>query len=614
MDGEDGGGFRSRPRRVAPAEAQLGEPGGRLRVARILPEDGADEFRSGFRLAASDLDLRGQQQRVGTPGESRRPGFENARRLVGPSGGEQEPGERRRQVLRRGTFRASLEEPPPQEFLTGVRIPAGERRPHQRRGGSRVRRVERERPLREFLRPRRAGGAEQPLRPRSQIRRRQRGPRVETGERPSAAETQQGPAVLRGRFRVRGERRPELQDRPVVPVAGGVRGPAGEVLPGGSEEPGERGRPGEAVRMHFVGDAGEPAADLLRGRGGERAVRPDEQGVAVVEDEERRFGEHLGETADHRLHFGLGQPVEVDPLAEEPAGGEPGARLLEELDGEERGDAAHPGVRGLRDDHFVALAAEPQVVPGVHPQEREPLVVPGGAVGLREQPRRFRHLRRDLGGGHPGDRVAERRAGGDAAAVADDEDRLRPRRQQERQMRQETLGEHVRAVGGVHLAVDREREFAGGLLHRNRGGGALFQEDEPPPAQQVAVAARLGSRGRLVEAAGEQLPVPGARRGRPADGDRRGGQRGGEARTEQQRGGEVRGDRGEERRLDAEERNQQESGGQRPGGVPGGGPPVDDARRASGARVGAVAGGGAAAGGQGHREGEGGAEERARQQ
>ena len=77
-------------------------------------------------------------------------------------------------------------------------------------------------------------------------------------------------------------------------------------------------------------------------------------------------------------------------------------------------------------------------------------------------------------------------------------------------MGEQPLGEHVRPVGRVHLAVDRERQLAGHLLDGDRGAFALVEEAQPSLAQEVPVAGRLHLRRNPVEPAGKRLPVPGS--------------------------------------------------------------------------------------------------------
>ena len=177
-------------------------------------------------------------------------------------------------------------------------------------------------------------------------------------------------------------------------------------------------------------------------------------------------------------------------------------------------------------------------------------------------------------------------------------------------MGEQPLGEHVRPVGRVHLAVDRERQLAGHLLDGDRGAFALLEEAQPSLAQEVPVAGRLHLRCDPVEPAGERLPVPGSGGGEPE---------GAEAARERQRqdpgareeGREELGeDRGHEGGLDPEPRDQPEPGRERAEDVAAGIRRVDRSGGPPGLLRRVVRGGGGAR----HRQREGGAERQAGKQ
>ena len=108
-------------------------------------------------------------------------------------------------------------------------------------------------------------------------------------------------------------------------------------------------------------------------------------------------------------------------------------------------------------------------------------------------------------------------AKGDAAAEADDADLFRVVVQEQRQVRHQLLGEHVASVGGVRLAIDRQRRGAGQFLHRHCGRGPLAVVEQRARLQlrcQIEVGRHI--RRIHVDAAGQQLSIPG-RAGRDQD-------------------------------------------------------------------------------------------------
>ena len=178
----------------------------------------------------------------------------------------------------------------------------------------------------------------------------------------------------------------------VVPVAGRLGGPRVERGTRRGEPGAERAEIGDPVGGEFAGQPDDALLDDRLRRGGERAARADQQRVAVVQHEERGLGKNVGEPAHHRLEVLFRQVVEVDPLAEEAALGEPGADQFEELDGEQRRNPAHPRIRGLRDHHVVRAAVEEEVIPRVHFQKGEAFVLPGRPVARLEETGGHRHL------------------------------------------------------------------------------------------------------------------------------------------------------------------------------------------------------------------------------
>ena len=104
----------------------------------------------------------------------------------------------------------------------------------------------------------------------------------------------------------------------------------------------------------------------------------------------------------------------------------------------------------------------------------------------------------------------QRCAGGDAAAQTDDAHAAGLRMQQQRQMAQKLLREHVSAVRRVHLALDCQGECSGEPSHRNRRGCTLFVVKQFPRLQaRCEIQIEIADVGAvLVAAAGEQIQVP----------------------------------------------------------------------------------------------------------
>ena len=199
------------------------------------------------------------------------------------------------------------------------------------------------------------------------------------------------------------------------------------------------------------------------------------------------------------------------PLAQHAARGEPCARRLEEFPREQRGDAGHPRVRGFRDDHVVLPRRQQQVGAAVAddearagPQERALVHVIEVVRGLDDFGRDLDHVRVDGRSDRP-----ERRVQRHAAAEADDREMAGVAVQQHGQQPEQPLRQHVAAVRGVHLAVDRQRPRARQRADADRRRGAFLVELETPGAQHCGEVRRLQVRRVLVGAAREELAVPG---------------------------------------------------------------------------------------------------------
>ena len=127
---------------------------------------------------------------------------------------------------------------------------------------------------------------------------------------------------------------------------------------------------------------------------------------------------------------------------------------------------AAPFSRISRKPHFVKMRSP------VGDQQARARILQGTPVDVVEEPRRLDDLARQLN--HIGtlDAVHECCTRGDAASQADDGDAPRLGMQQQRQVAQKLLGEHVGAVRRVDLAVDRQRTRAGQPAHRAVGTAA----------------------------------------------------------------------------------------------------------------------------------------------
>ncbi len=81
--------------------------------------------------------------------------------------------------------------------------------------------------------------------------------------------------------------------------------------------------------------------------------------------------------------------------------------------------------------------------------------------------------------------------------------------QQEGQVGQQLLRQHVPGRGGVYFPVDRQREFAGQTLDRDRGRRSVAVVDQRPGFERgFKVETLRHGRRVLVRAAGEQPPIP----------------------------------------------------------------------------------------------------------
>jgi hypothetical protein len=120
--------------------------------------------------------------------------------------------------------------------------------------------------------------------------------------------------------------------------------------------------------------------------------RPDEEQIVLGERPEECVGEDAVKRSDKRLHVLQRHVVAVEPLADESAFGQTRPHDLEELAGEERAHACHPGVRGFGDDDVVRLAREQKVAPCIVEDHTRAGTVEDAIVDVLEEPGSARDL------------------------------------------------------------------------------------------------------------------------------------------------------------------------------------------------------------------------------
>src|SRR6185436_20603981 len=127
----------------------------------------------------------------------------------------------------------------------------------------------------------------------------------------------------------------------------------------------------------------------------------------------------------HERVLRFGEGVELDPLAQDAALAELLPADLVELPGEKARDPGEPRVGRLGEDEVVLLVGALEMAAPVVEDDPEVGVPVGPMVDAREVLRRGEDRGLDLAAGELRAGEEEARAGGRAAAVADDEDVLR---------------------------------------------------------------------------------------------------------------------------------------------------------------------------------------------
>src|SRR5438876_11712153 len=90
------------------------------------------------------------------------------------------------------------------------------------------------------------------------------------------------------------------------------------------------------------------------------------------------------------------QEVALHPLEHDTDGTQARAREEEELAGKEGREAAHPGIRRLRDDHVVRRGRGLQKIPSVSDRGANARIAEDVTVEIPEEARRLDHRRLDL--------------------------------------------------------------------------------------------------------------------------------------------------------------------------------------------------------------------------
>src|SRR5207245_4496395 len=137
-----------------------------------------------------------------------------------------------------------------------------------------------------------------------------------------------------------------------------------------------------------------------------------EQEVAGRRLPDARGRESLPEGGDHHLEMPGGQVVAPHPLEEDAAGTQALASEEEELTGKEGREAAHPGIRRLRDDHVVRRGRGLQKIPPVSDRGANARIAEDVTVEIPEEARRLDHRRLDLEDIYALDGMTGRRARG----------------------------------------------------------------------------------------------------------------------------------------------------------------------------------------------------------
>ena len=157
----------------------------------------------------------------------------------------------------------------------------------------------------------------------------------------------------------------------------------------------------------------------------------------------------------------------MGPLRDDAVGSEAVAHGREEFAREKCRLARHPRIRWLGDDDVVLTRRQQQVRAAVSHNEVRTGIIQPVQVDVGKVPGCLDDLRRDFHDIRARDGMDERGTQRDAAAQSDDANLLRVWMQQQRQVSECFLREHVAEARRVDFAVDHQRPGPRQTLHRH---------------------------------------------------------------------------------------------------------------------------------------------------
>ena len=196
----------------------------------------------------------------------------------------------------------------------------------------------------------------------------------------------------------------------------------------------------------------------------------------------------------------------MEPNADQAAGRELLATVVEKFAGEQIRHAGNPQARRLRDDDVVAARGKREVVAAVaddHPRAR---VGERVLVDLAKEFGRLHDLGRQLDAVNGRDQVALGRAQADAAAEADQQHLLGILVQEQRQVRQKRMRAQILALrGGDDFAVDPHKTLAAQVPHGHRRGHAFLGIEQAAALPNGMGHALSGEAGRALILSGVEV-------------------------------------------------------------------------------------------------------------
>ena len=383
----------------------------------------------------------------------------------------------------------------------------------------------------------------------------------------------------------------ELEKRIVVGVERGTGHEAGRRVGSHHVEGQQLGYRFDVYPLEIRGHGllGDPAGER-RLVDHQLALGPDEKVVAARGLPDREFFEDRLERAHDAAKEIQVDGGRLEPDARDPPVGEPLAAQLEELPGEEVGDAGDPEVGRLRDDHVVLRRRKRHVIPAVGDDQAHPRIIQDVVVVGAEEASGLHDASRELHAIQSLERVCSRRAERHAAGQTDDQGPAGVRMEQQGNVSQKLLLVKTPYRRRLRDAVDEEHENAVGVFLDGDGGAEPFsvKEHVVPPRDPLQGLAGLSQLRRQLPG-GREWPeaharsVPGGHRADDESGHHEHGAchqppaEGTYAAADPQQcaaAEDVRRDRGQDRLLKAQPRNQDEAsdkgagnGAERVGGV-----------------------------------------------